>query len=127
MWIWDVLPWVRQIDARLARIETSIVQQGRATRREIDMATGETQQVIDEMKSELTKQTDAVVAMNSAMDTVLARLQEVQDDPAELRAALEGFRANTAGIIAAAAKGTALDPTNPPASTPAPAPQGGQG
>lgn len=127
MWIWDVLPWVRQIDARLARIETSIVQQGRATRREIDMATGETQEAIDALKAEATRQTDAVVAMNGAVDAMLARLQEVQDDPTELRDALAAFRANTQGIIAAAAKGTVLDRTNPPAGTPAPAPQGGQG
>lgn len=74
------------------------------------MARAEVQAVINDLKSELTRNTDAVAANRTAMQALLQAVEDAKDDPTELQAVLDGWKQNTDSIINAAVKNTPADP-----------------
>lgn len=99
--------------AQLTRIETavnSIIRAEEAQAKENVMARAEVQAVINDLKSELTRNTDAVAANRTAMQALLQAVEDAKDDPTELQAVLDGWKQNTDSIINAAVKNTPADP-----------------
>lgn len=80
---------------------------------------------INSLKAEVTRQTTEVASIKTLIDGFIAAAEDAKDDPAELQALLDGFKANTDALAAAVPANTTpptgggTTPAEPPAE-PAP-------
>lgn len=71
----------------------------------------ETQAAIDELTAEVAPISDAVTAVHTTVDRLIAMYEEAGDDPAQIRAVTANLKTEKERIIAAAMKGTPIDPS----------------
>lgn len=85
---------------------------------------------INSLKAEVTRQTTEVASIKALIDGFIAAAEDAKDDPAELQALLDGFKANTDALAAAVPANTPAEPgtpnpnppvEQPPVETPPPA------
>lgn len=83
-------------------------------------ATMETQAKIDELKAGLAANTSATQSVVALMTGFLDGAEAAKDDPEELQALIDGYRANTEALAAAVAAATpAAEPGNDTETAPA--------
>lgn len=86
---------------------------------------------INSLKVEVTRQTTEVASIKALIDGFISAAEDAKDDPAELQALLDGFKANTDALAAAVPANTPAEPgtpanpnppvEQPPVGTPPPA------
>lgn len=111
MWYWDIDEELQKINLKL----DVLYQELRAFRREDAegdvIMSAETQKAIEELKAEIGPLTDGVTAVEATVDRILKMVEDSADDPAQLREVISSIRSNKDRIVAAAAKGTPIDPS----------------
>lgn len=95
-------------NARLARIERLQADYFRVGQEIVDMAR-ETQQIVNDLKMELERNRNATQSAKVMLDRFIEAAREKKDDPDELEAVLDGFKANT-DVLAAASANTSGNP-----------------
>lgn len=93
---------LKEANGRLARIERLQSGTFRAEEELVAMAS-RNQEIIDQLKKELERNRDAAQSNKLLLERVLTAAQDAKDDPEELQAVLDGFRANTDVLVAASA------------------------
>ena len=73
------------------------------------------QDSIDAMKAEVTRQSTVVASVKTLIDGFIAAAEEAKDDPVEMQALLDGFKANTEALAAAVPANTPAPPVEEPA------------
>lgn len=104
----------RKLNTLLAgqqRLHQQIGREARADERRDFQMSAETQAAIDELKAEVAPMSDAVTAVAATVDRLLAMVEEAGDDPEEIRAVVANIRAEREKIVAAALKGTPIEPS----------------
>lgn len=91
-----------KLDAGLARIERLQADYFRANQEMVDMAS-RNQEIINALKSELERNRNATESNRLLLTKVIGTVEENKDDPQELQAILDGLKANTDVLVAAAA------------------------
>lgn len=102
---------LRRIEQKLDRL----MKEARAFRREDrigdEKMSKETQAAIDELKGEVSQNTDATASVVQVIDGLVARLEEAGDDPDEIREVIAAMKSNREALAAAAMKGTPIEPS----------------
>lgn len=99
---------VAEANARLARIERAQGGTFRAEQEMLAMAS-RNQEIIDQLKKELERNRDQVASNKALIERLVTAAEDAKDDPEELQAVLDGFRANT-DVLAASAANTSGQP-----------------
>lgn len=111
LWFWDVDEALQRIEQKLDTLLKEVRANRRDDIRRDREMSKEVQDAIDELKAEVAKNTDATGSIVTVIDTLLARLEAASDDPDEIRAEIATMKANRDALVAAALKGTPIEPS----------------
>lgn len=121
---WPTRQEFNEVVARISRLERRLMRLTGDVQRAIEgneMASRQLQQVIDNLKSEVTRNTDVVASTKALIAGLVAQVEQNKDDPEELEKILTAFKENNDALAAAVPASTpSADPNTPPPSTDTP-------